>query len=259
MPGAFQDAVTVTRALGIQYLWIDSLCIVQDDAQDWQIESSKMAEIFSNAHLTIIAATGSSCNDGFLRRISEILGSKWIIRGWTFQEERLARRALVFGENKLFFNCRTLERSEDTEMSVPLDLTDTADPGHWDNWQTLCTHYAFRELTFPEDKLLAISGIASKTGKKCESQYLAGLWKTNIVHDLFRKTVGVATKPKNYRAPSWSWASLDGRITRPSWEHDSVSEDCSMRCTILDVQTTPSGLDPYGAVEDGLLKIEGAL
>ncbi|CZR67815.1 uncharacterized protein PAC_17714 [Phialocephala subalpina] len=309
MPQTFQDAVNVARKLGIQYLWIDSLCIIQDDAQDWQIESSKMAEIFSNAHLTIIAATGSSCNDGFLTqrsgpycmvplsiegaasegqlslrfrphwgrsdKMAEIVDGRWITRGWTFQEERLARRALIFGKNKLFFNCRALERSEDTEMSVfrprwvlavtegptdrLLDPKDAASLGRWNDWQTLCTHYTFRELTFPSDKLPAISGIASKTAKKVESEYLAGLWKTNIVHDLFWATKGVATKPKNYRAPSWSWASLDGRIVWPYWQHDSKCAECIMRCTVLDVRTAPSGLDPYGAVKDGVLKVQGAL
>jgi hypothetical protein len=68
MPQAFRDAVIVARTLNIPYLWIDSLCIIQDDTRDWQIESSKMAEIFSNAYLTLIAASGSGCDDSFLSR-----------------------------------------------------------------------------------------------------------------------------------------------------------------------------------------------
>lgn len=73
MPQTFQDAVAVARSLDIQYLWIDSLCIIQDDDRDWQIQSSKMAEIFSNAYLTLISASGSGCNDSFLsRRLPDI-------------------------------------------------------------------------------------------------------------------------------------------------------------------------------------------
>lgn len=59
LPATFRDAILLTKALGIKYLWIDSLCIVQDDQSDWELESSLMAEIYSNATLTI-AATGSS-------------------------------------------------------------------------------------------------------------------------------------------------------------------------------------------------------
>ncbi|CAG8956224.1 hypothetical protein HYFRA_00003604, partial [Hymenoscyphus fraxineus] len=51
----FQDAVTITRKLGIPYLWIDSLCIIQDDPGDWEIQSSKMLSIYSRACLTIAA------------------------------------------------------------------------------------------------------------------------------------------------------------------------------------------------------------
>lgn len=312
MPQTFQDAVTVARTLRIQYIWIDSLCIIQDDARDWQIESSKMAEIFSNAYLTLIAASGSGCNDSFLSqglpslsctvplkinpgvairgqfslrfrrrqgisdKMAEIIASRWITRGWTFQEERLARRVLMFGENKFFFDCRTLERSEDTDRhelrpdwvtsvtDVPgedhtLDPENAEEGRRWDHWQTLCTHYTHRELTFPEDKLPAVSGMASKFAKKVQSEYLAGLWRNNLVHDLFWQTAAIATKSKTYRAPSWSWASLDGRINWPSWRFYSSCNKCSMYCTMLHVQTTPAGLDPYGAVKDGFLKVQGAL
>jgi hypothetical protein len=68
MPQVFKDAITIAHKLDIQYLWIDSLCIIQDDPPDWQKESSKIVEIFSNAYLTVAAAQGSSCNDTFLER-----------------------------------------------------------------------------------------------------------------------------------------------------------------------------------------------
>ncbi|KAF2812942.1 HET-domain-containing protein [Mytilinidion resinicola] len=58
LPKTFRDAITVTRKLGYQYIWIDSICIIQDDSRDWQIESAKMAQIYQNSCLTI-AATAS--------------------------------------------------------------------------------------------------------------------------------------------------------------------------------------------------------
>jgi hypothetical protein len=312
MPEVFKDAIAVARALSIQYLWIDSLCIIQDDLLDWQIESSKMAEIFSNAYLTLNAASSSGCSDSFLSQDSPILScavplridpgldiqgqfylrfrrhrgpsdkmteirfSKWITRGWTFQEERLARRSLIFGVNKFFFDCRTLERSQDTDryLSRPdwamavgeglgkgggVNRESTEMGRRWDHWQTLCAHYSYRELSFQKDKLPAISGIARKIAKKVQSQYLAGLWRENLGHGLFWQTVSTAIRPKEYLAPSWSWASLDGRVYWPLNRVFKSCNECCMYCTILDAKTTPVGLDPYGAVKDAFLKVRGVL
>jgi hypothetical protein len=66
LPRTFQDAVLVTRRLGVKYLWIDSLCIIQDDVEDWQTESGKMADIYSDAYLVIGANRSADCNGGFL-------------------------------------------------------------------------------------------------------------------------------------------------------------------------------------------------
>lgn len=67
MPKTFQDAVILTRLLNVQYLWIDSLCIIQDDVTDWEIESANMAKVYSNALLTISADDAKDARDGFLR------------------------------------------------------------------------------------------------------------------------------------------------------------------------------------------------
>lgn len=63
LPKTFQDAVTIVRSLGILFIWIDSLCIVQDDENDWKHESARMATIYSNSYLNI-AATGASNSRG---------------------------------------------------------------------------------------------------------------------------------------------------------------------------------------------------
>lgn len=62
----FQDAIILTRALGIDFIWIDSLCIVQDDAEDWAKEASQMASIYRNGHITIAATWAASGENGFL-------------------------------------------------------------------------------------------------------------------------------------------------------------------------------------------------
>lgn len=70
MPASYKDAVTVTRRLGVRYLWIDSLCIVQDDAGDWEREAALMGSIYHNSTLTIMAATSIK------KRKDEIEGSE---------------------------------------------------------------------------------------------------------------------------------------------------------------------------------------
>jgi hypothetical protein len=66
LPKTLQDAVFLVRYLGIQYLWVDCLCILQDDNADWEREASRMAGVYSNAYLTIAATRASHCGEGFL-------------------------------------------------------------------------------------------------------------------------------------------------------------------------------------------------
>ncbi|KAI4862964.1 HET-domain-containing protein [Hypoxylon rubiginosum] len=61
-----QDAVEVCRSLGIPYLWVDAVCIIQDDKADWERESADMTNVYKNAHLTICTPTSTSCREGFL-------------------------------------------------------------------------------------------------------------------------------------------------------------------------------------------------
>jgi hypothetical protein len=73
LPKTFQDAIRITRELGIQYLWIDALCIIQNDVQDWEIESANMANIYSNSYLTIAATAASDSHAGlFLDRWTRV-------------------------------------------------------------------------------------------------------------------------------------------------------------------------------------------
>jgi hypothetical protein len=62
-----KDAIKVTRSLGIEFLWVDSLCIIQDDPEDVATEISRMSEYYENAFVCISAAVAASCNEGFLQ------------------------------------------------------------------------------------------------------------------------------------------------------------------------------------------------
>lgn len=131
LPKTFRDAVYVTRKLGIQYLWIDSLCIVQDDAEDWDTESKLMEQVFSSAYVTIAASCASGTDDGFLKSrpprqcvtLKKDNGAEYYIcdtidnfagdvdqgelnkRGWVLQERALSRRTIYFTEKQSYWEC----------------------------------------------------------------------------------------------------------------------------------------------------------
>lgn len=64
LPRTIRDAVTVTRSLGIRYLWVDALCIIQDSQSDWRAEAPKMMNVYRNAYLTIAATVGDNADSG---------------------------------------------------------------------------------------------------------------------------------------------------------------------------------------------------
>jgi len=131
LPGNFQDAITVTRNLGLQYLWIDSLCILQDSADDWEIECANMANIYRNAEFTIsVRENTSSSPGGFLQdagckpykscQLDGLTISNQPIdwpnkspipfggvdrRGWILQERLLSARLLHFGKQMMRWEC----------------------------------------------------------------------------------------------------------------------------------------------------------
>ncbi|KAF1988918.1 hypothetical protein K402DRAFT_427576, partial [Aulographum hederae CBS 113979] len=130
---SFQDAVVATRKLGVRYLWIDSLCIIQDSKEDWENESVKMCEIYQHALLTITSAHSSNAFGGLIARRDAILTVPFEIefpfpsgvrrclfspmprrevvwdtselplykRGWCLQELVLSARAVIFDPDGL--------------------------------------------------------------------------------------------------------------------------------------------------------------
>ncbi|KAM0227670.1 hypothetical protein ACHAPO_011315 [Fusarium lateritium] len=132
LPLNFKDAIAVTRGIGVQYLWIDSLCIVQDDDDDWKRESVRMEQVYSNAKCVLAASSANSSMEGFLNRCttppsfialqSESGDVSYVsknidnfkgdvdeailnTRGWTLQERALARRTIHFSKSQVYFEC----------------------------------------------------------------------------------------------------------------------------------------------------------
>ena len=140
LPLTFQDAVTTTRKLNISYLWIDSLCIIQDSPSDWEEEAGRMAKIYAGSVCTLSALGSKDSNGGFFRvpenemesvfrydltlasqriRVFPSKPNTWVLdgplmgRAWTLQERELSRRVLHFARRKLLWECETLKASLD--------------------------------------------------------------------------------------------------------------------------------------------------
>lgn len=160
LPKSLQDAIILTRALGIRYIWIDSLCIMQDCDEDKHREITRMANIYKNAIFTISAARAKSCEEGFLgvqnKRVSLLrvsiklpmnclngaIGSVVLYpsrvqfryndgivpiarRSWTYQEKLLSRRVVSLFEDAMEWSCYSCHLSDDRLGSDELGATDS--------------------------------------------------------------------------------------------------------------------------------------
>lgn len=138
LPQTLQDALFIAAKLGLRYIWIDAVCIIQDDADAWATEAAAMADVYSNAHIVLVATAADDCSQGFLWPRKQPLviqcapDSKSTFnvsarynnshdctlrndnanyplfkRGWCMQERFVARRTIHFLADELRFECRS--------------------------------------------------------------------------------------------------------------------------------------------------------
>lgn len=317
LPRTFRDAIVVTRRLGCKFLWIDSLCIIQDSPDDWSHEAGLMGEVYANS-LCNIAATGSTTSDDgcFMERNASEVGGlvvspKWtglntttfrIVdfglweklitsaplnkRAWVVQERLLSPRVLHFGRTQLAWECRELDACETYADGLPAaqensqsiikgldpdidgkklqsmgDSQSSRNLHAYHLWNKIVTLYTTGDLTVASNKLVALSGLAKKMQIMLQDEYLAGLWKVTLASDLLwmvmsgKQANGLpSTRTAQYRAPSWTWATLDGHVTpgRPNIDRILIS--------IEEAVTDPLVRgNPFGEVTSGWIRLRGAL
>ncbi|RYE97946.1 MAG: HET domain-containing protein, partial [Oxalobacteraceae bacterium] len=213
LPKTFKDAIKVTRALKLRYLWIDSLCIVQNSKADWATHVGAMASIYESAHITLAAGASSDDDGGFftdtpdiyakpisfelgfgtqlhtiyVRRSVDHPDADWpagevlplMKRGWCFQERLLARRYICFGSKEVLWECREDVACSCSLAEGPFNPRKPGDQARFRDspatktqllsaqgdgaslWQSLITEYTSRQLTYPNDKLPALAGLAT--------------------------------------------------------------------------------------------------
>jgi hypothetical protein len=235
LPRTFRDTIMLARGISIEYVWIDSLCIVQDDTQDWQSEAKKMGSVYSNATLVIAAASAHDSTEGLFTarqtspaslRVPYIrdgiakgsynvsllperkrpASSPLRERAWVFQEWYLGQRILFFMPNEVMWRCNTCEL---TGRGGYHDL------GLYErnSWLDLLREYSSKKLTYATDRLYALEGVAARTGKARDDQYLSqyGVWENHLVEQLLWRINRVNTEEDRIDVPTWSWAATGGQ------------------------------------------------
>lgn len=350
LPSTFRDAIDFTHRLGLKYIWIDSLCIIQDDPLDWQTEAAKMADIYQNAYITLAASKAVDSSRGLytssldprhrahqlslmndvddsdlkLHAYSELLhiDSFWSYfpitkRAWVFQERLLSGRVVHFAGSELNWECRSTRTCECGEISTSTSLPEkiqfsgslaelsgqyssmtaeqppsTQSNGQDENldyskftpallhsprwtksvktWRQTVQSYCALNLTFSKDIFPALAGIAKVWNPQYEKVYRAGLWTDSLHLDLLWLVYKPEKRPDAWRAPTWSWASLEyhndefirfdsdsdcRNSGKGSWFSlgKTGSDDYAPVADIIEAVCVPAGIDPTGELSSAHL------
>jgi hypothetical protein len=294
MPIVFREAAIICRKLDLNFLWIDSLCIVQDDEDDWRTEAANMAEIYENANIVLSISASASPETSFLSpRLSVVEAvplqfrgttgrlkarsrlnsglhaspggtSKDVLdqRGWALQEKELASRWLSLSTSELQWKCKKLEDCEclalTSESYSLLRDSDLSGEKLFRRWHYIVTEYSSRDLTKQTDIFPALIGLAKKFNSISKATYVAGMWKEHLMEDLVwekQHSHGFSTVT-DYLAPSFSWASTPGTVTH----HQNRRQHPGTRIyhsTISHVEITTIDNEPYSRVVGGSLILRG--
>jgi hypothetical protein len=287
LPKLFKDAVAYTKRLGFRYLWIDSLCIIQDDHNDWMEQSALMADIYRHGAITLAAAVSTGPHDTLFRRLDpshryQGIGSEHpdvhrrtplahdpddcplLSRGWVLQERLLSARVLYFGKQELFWGCmETIDcecggakETGDGHLRIKSmfqphtlhTLESTKLAAIWRNWIILL--YSQLKLTVETDLLPALSGIAKAVARALRAKQLPAYYIAGMWECWFiEDCLWYVVQPSSARRPqSWRTPSFSwGSIKSDGEAHIRFMHDRLLESEILPMAT----LVEYQGVRQG--------
>ncbi|KAH7136357.1 heterokaryon incompatibility protein-domain-containing protein [Dactylonectria macrodidyma] len=214
------------------------------------------------------------------RGVEEIGGatsSPWASRGWTFQERLLSSRLVFIGHDEVVFRCRAGYGNHSSQPPIKLESLGSyflpMSPAHaakspdWnsvemirDKWYQLVSEYSQRSLTQQSDKLIALSGVESKTKQLLGSheRYLDGLWESDLWHGLTWRRVpvrGVSAWPtiKSSDFPSWSWCCMNQPLV---WQDGTASVSDAKLVEIVREGTSPNAKAKMIVLESWVFSIQ---
>lgn len=255
LPRTFQDCVTVARNLGIKYIWIDSLCIIQNNRSDWARHAGIMDKIYENAVFTVTAVSSPNSLTPFLGSdapsernkfqphsidISSFTGNASTVmariyephllsgflhgplesRAWAWQERHLSVRTIDFTEQEVHWKCAAMDTCECTGVKNMKNMRTSEIPASKTTraWHEIVESYSKRQLTYWTDRLPALSGMASRFHANTESQYLAGVWLSDFPRCLAWYRSELSDCPVGKPC---MWRSIDNGV--PSWSWASIA------------------------------------
>lgn len=217
---------------------------------------------------------------------TELAQMPLIKRAWVVQERLLAPRVLHFGQNELLWECSEMEASETYPKGLLPAMTiggsthfkrldphvegrrlrqyglQEMDPRFFRHelWKRVVESYTACLLTNEGDKLIALSGIAQRMSRIIGDDYMAGMWRFCLESQLLwwvqhRRQANhePSVRPSTYRAPSFSWASVDGCISPGDFTDKGILME------VVDVKIDYGTDDVTGPVKDGFLRLKGTL
>ncbi|KAN0108817.1 HET domain containing protein [Hyaloscypha variabilis] len=242
VPATIRDAMTFCEKLGERYLWIDSLCIVQDTT-DKHEHMRSMEAIYRGAVLTLVVAAGSHADHGIPGFQStpsfnaSVNSSVWNSRAWTYQERLLSNRIIIFSNDEIYFQCkhgnaqgnmyfdphdqilpRAINDSKVNADDYSLQLEERV---NFSVYTRIVSEYMSRRLTFPDDIENAFGGIGKifsiifggsdvLYGIPLSALAICLLWYSE--EPLERRKGSNAPDSNLSRFPSWSWVGWIGRV-----------------------------------------------
>ncbi|KAI0410843.1 heterokaryon incompatibility protein-domain-containing protein [Xylaria grammica] len=287
LPKTFRDAIYIARYLGYFYIWIDSLCILQDDEDDWGRESALMTGVYGGADLNIAASSATDgsegcffdrksnwrcqiptqCGAGGREALYDVVADKSLSpqahyvplhrRAWVTQERYLSRRTLHFFEQQVFWECDGNPACEVFPNGYPQIDRSAFDmskrPTSCALWPNIVFCYFLGQLTKSSDKLVAVSGLAKLVHAETADEYIARMWRKGLEDQLCWTTLDDASRFTSYTAPTGSWASLQGVVSYPDLiDNENPGRLC---IRIHNVELTLTSADPFAGVQSGSLRV----
>ncbi|KAK7946087.1 uncharacterized protein PG986_010408 [Apiospora aurea] len=296
LPKTFREAGEVAMYLGLKYLWIDSLCIIQDDQEDWKSQAAEMCNIYQGSYITIAATSASQGDDGLfhtsadrrdlvvrkhiahlprfpaLAHPAELADFPLLARGWVYQELLLSPRFVHFARDEVAWECAGGNGDCECGMAAGQTLwprkrayrINMAAPALYytsAGWRQMASEYSTMRLTYDSDSLPAIAGIARQYGTKHRDSlgcYLAGLWEKSLVQDLlwYVPSEVKSTRPAATPVPSWSWASVTGGSQQLGSLQATTAVD---PLELVSFRVDLAGPDEFGPIKHAEITVRGLL
>ncbi|KAH9846406.1 heterokaryon incompatibility protein-domain-containing protein [Lenzites betulinus] len=250
------------------------------DRQPWMPDTGFIFDPFSlpilypQAHATAAPQMGTLtlCPDFALPSYRDREMEPINQRAWCLQEEIMSPRSLIFSSHTLRFRCQTATHSignsfyqwEDEVRLPDALLLHTPSPlehgtPDWHDvkhrWIDVVEEYTGRSMTESSDKLVPCPAIAQAFYRVLTSDYLAGLWRYSLFTDLLWRVSAARSRPAAFRAPSWSWAAVDGKVSRFLFIPGFHKLAEVIRCDVLLKEDSL----PFGEVSGGSLVLRGQM